>query len=79
MPPPREVVITGLGVVCPIGVGTDAFWAALEARKSGVDWLPELRGMESPSLARLSFSVCGAMEESLTERTSVIATSGCCV
>ena len=48
MPQPREVVITGLGVVCPIGVGVDAFWAALEAGTSGVDWLPEMRGQESP-------------------------------
>lgn len=48
MPQPREVVITGLGVVCPIGVGVDAYWAALEAGKSGVDWLPEMREVDSP-------------------------------
>src|SRR5436190_31081 len=48
MPHPRKVVITGLGAVCPLGVGSDALWAALEAGKSGVDWLSELRGMESP-------------------------------
>ncbi|MBI2826003.1 MAG: beta-ketoacyl-[acyl-carrier-protein] synthase family protein [Planctomycetia bacterium] len=33
---PREVVITGLGVVSPIGIGNDAFWAALLAGASGV-------------------------------------------
>jgi 3-oxoacyl-[acyl-carrier-protein] synthase II len=48
MPQPREVVITGLGVVCPLGVGSEAFWAALVAGRSGVDWLPEMRGVESP-------------------------------
>src|SRR5688572_7080761 len=48
MPAPREVVITGLGVVSPLGVGTDAYWAALESGKSGVDWMEELRGEESP-------------------------------
>jgi 3-oxoacyl-[acyl-carrier-protein] synthase II len=48
MPQSREVVITGLGVVCPIGVGCAAYWAALEAGQSGVDWLPEMRGVESP-------------------------------
>src|SRR3954466_12018311 len=48
MPKAREVVITGMGVVCPLGVGCDAFWAALEAGKSGVDWLPEMRGVPSP-------------------------------
>src|SRR5437763_7484516 len=48
MPQPRDVVITGMGVVCPLGVGCAAFWEALEAGKSGIDWLPELRGSESP-------------------------------
>jgi len=48
MPKPREVVITGMGVVCPLGVGCDTFWAALEAGQSGVDWLPEMRGVQSP-------------------------------
>ena len=48
MPYSREVVITGLGVVCPLGVGCAAYWQALETGKSGVDWMPEMRGVESP-------------------------------
>jgi len=32
----RDVVITGLGVVSPIGIGIDAFWASLLAGVSGV-------------------------------------------
>src|SRR5262249_33080951 len=48
MPKPREVVITGMGVVCPLGVGSGAFWAAVEAGQSGVDWLPEMREVPSP-------------------------------
>ncbi len=32
----NEVVITGLGVVSPIGVGKQAFWSALCAGKSGI-------------------------------------------
>jgi 3-oxoacyl-[acyl-carrier-protein] synthase II len=32
----REVVITGVGVVSPIGIGRDAFWEALRAGRSGV-------------------------------------------
>lgn len=31
-----EVVITGYGVLCPLGLGGDALWDALESRRSGV-------------------------------------------
>jgi 3-oxoacyl-[acyl-carrier-protein] synthase II len=36
MPKSRRVVITGLGVVAPNGIGKDAFWEALIAGKSGI-------------------------------------------
>jgi 3-oxoacyl-[acyl-carrier-protein] synthase II len=32
----REVVITGIGIVSPIGIGVDPFWANLNAGRSGV-------------------------------------------
>jgi 3-oxoacyl-[acyl-carrier-protein] synthase II len=32
----REIVITGVGVVSPIGIGCDAFWKALVAGESGI-------------------------------------------
>jgi 3-oxoacyl-[acyl-carrier-protein] synthase II len=32
----REVVITGVGVVSPIGIGNNAFWSALVGGRSGV-------------------------------------------
>ena len=32
----RRVVITGCGVLSPIGCSTDAVWDALQARRSGV-------------------------------------------
>ncbi len=32
----RQPVITGLGIVSPIGVGIDTFWAAAKAGKSGI-------------------------------------------
>ncbi len=31
-----EIVITGLGVVCPIGIGSQAFWQSLLSGKSGI-------------------------------------------
>src|SRR5258708_38815733 len=37
--PMRKVVITGIGVVSPIGIGSAAFWENLIARKGGIDRL----------------------------------------
>jgi 3-oxoacyl-[acyl-carrier-protein] synthase II len=36
MSSPQEIVITGLGVVSPIGIGCAPFWAALESGASGI-------------------------------------------
>jgi 3-oxoacyl-[acyl-carrier-protein] synthase II len=44
----REVVITGVGMVCPIGVGREAFTRSLEAGQSGVVPLPEFYGSDIP-------------------------------
>ena len=33
---PREVVITGIGVVSPIGIGVEPFWQSIAAGRSGV-------------------------------------------
>jgi 3-oxoacyl-[acyl-carrier-protein] synthase II len=37
----RRVVITGIGVVAPNGIGKQAYWESLVAGKSGVDWITE--------------------------------------
>ncbi len=48
MSPRADVVITGVGVVSPIGIGRQAFWQSLASGASGVDWLPEFTGSDLP-------------------------------
>ena len=43
----RDIVVTGVGVVSPIGIGKEPFWAALCAGRSGIRQLP---GFDDPSL-----------------------------
>src|SRR5437870_1378123 len=33
----RRVVVTGMGIISPIGVGKEAFWQSLIEGKSGID------------------------------------------
>lgn len=33
----RRVVITGLGIIAPNGIGKDAFWNAIKTGKSGIN------------------------------------------
>lgn len=44
----RKVVVTGMGVVSPIGIGTEDFYAALLAGKSGVTIRDEFEGSDLP-------------------------------
>lgn len=44
----RRTVITGIGVVSPIGIGKDAFWAAASAGRSGVGHLTRLSVPDAP-------------------------------
>lgn len=44
----RRVVITGMGVVSPMGIGLDKFWANLSEGKSGVTKLDVLNGSALP-------------------------------
>jgi 3-oxoacyl-[acyl-carrier-protein] synthase II len=43
-----DVVITGLGVVSPIGIGGKAYWDSLHQQRSGVTLLPEMAATDLP-------------------------------
>ena len=45
----RQVVITGLGAVTPIGIGRDAFWQGLLAARSGVRPIVEFDASSYPT------------------------------
>ena len=51
-----EVVITGLGVVSPIGIGGEAFWAALSTGRGGVRpiSLLDVAGLPAPVAAEVA-------------------------
>ncbi len=44
----RRVVVTGLGVVSPVGIGTETFWEALLSGKSGVGPITEFDTTDFP-------------------------------
>lgn len=43
-----EIVITGVGVISPIGIGTDAVWQSLVRNRSGVRFRPGFEQRRDP-------------------------------
>lgn len=43
-----EIVITGVGVISPIGIGTDAVWQSLVQNRSGVRFRPGFEELRDP-------------------------------
>ena len=44
----RDVVITGIGVISPIGIGCEEFWTALMEGRSGIQRLSTFNGSDLP-------------------------------
>ncbi len=38
----KEVVFTGIGVISPIGIGTEAYWSSILENRSGIGFLQSL-------------------------------------
>ena len=53
-----DVVITGLGVVSPIGIGKDAVWQSLKGKKTGVSLRPEWANSPLSLFQLLLFCFC---------------------
>lgn len=53
----NQVVITGIGVVSPIGIGSDTFWDALIQGQSGVIVRPEFENTQWP------FKIAGVVQD----------------
>jgi len=45
----QEVVLTGIGIACPLGVGREAVWSAVENRHSGVRVIERLAATNYPT------------------------------
>lgn len=53
----RRVVVTGIGVVCPLGNDVDTYWQALLAGKSGVGFITEF------DTDKLRSDICGSVKD----------------
>src|SRR5262245_50765340 len=65
----RRVVITGIGVVAPNGVGRAAYWDALATGTSGVDWIKEFD--PTPYACKVAAAVKNFTPESFMSRRRV--------
>jgi len=74
-PAPRRVVVTGIGVVSPAGIGLDAFWKGLQTRPADrrertvedFDPSPYLSGKEARHLDRFTHFAVAAAQMALDD------------
>lgn len=49
----QGAVITGLGIVSPIGIGVETFWENAISGRSGISWLTQFDGSKLPRACRI--------------------------
>ena len=68
----RRAVVTGLGVVAPTGIGTNAYWEATKAGRSGIRRIT--RFDPSPYASQLAGEVDGFKAEDYIEQRLIVQT-----
>jgi 3-oxoacyl-[acyl-carrier-protein] synthase II len=68
----RRVVVTGLGVVCPLGIGVDAFWTQLTHGVSGVRRITRFDASAFPS--QIAAEVTGFNADTYLPRRDIVRT-----
>ncbi len=59
----RRVVITGMGLICPLGNSPDAMWESLSSGRSGVAALPESAGRMPIAIAAAARGFTGSIDD----------------
>jgi len=62
---PRRVVVTGLGLITPVGIGTEASWAGLLAGRSGIGSITSFDAGDFPT--RIAGQVEGFVPENFVD------------
>jgi 3-oxoacyl-[acyl-carrier-protein] synthase II len=65
----RRVVVTGLGIVCPVGIGVDESWRGIVAGKSGIGPITQFDASSFP--ARIAGEVKGFEAEKYMDKREV--------
>src|SRR5215208_6447084 len=65
----RRVVVTGLGIICPVGIGVEESWRAIVAGKSGIGPITQFDASTFPT--RIAGEVKGFQAEKYMDKREV--------
>jgi 3-oxoacyl-[acyl-carrier-protein] synthase II len=65
----RRVVVTGLGIVCPVGIGVDEAWRGIVAGKSGIGPITQFDASSFPT--RIAGEVKGFQPEKYMDKKEI--------